>query len=80
MRKWADKVLWFVIGAVAIGSLMGISTSPAVAQYDNERLSNIERRLNAIEERFRQMDKAAADAAKERPPRDPNRGGPWDKN
>lgn len=64
MRKWTDKVLWFVIGVVTVGSLMFISTSRAFApQYDNERLTAIERRLTAIEERFRRMDKDAAEEA-----------------
>lgn len=80
-RKWAYKALWFVIGAVAAASLMFISTSGAVAPTaDHERLTVIERRLTAIEERFRQMDKAAAEDAKRPRPRDPNQGGPWDKN
>lgn len=67
MRKWTDKVLWFVIGVVTAGSLMVISTSRAVApppavtpQCDH---TDIERRLNAMEERFRRMDKAAAEEA-----------------
>lgn len=78
MRKWADKVLWFVIGAVAVGSLMFNSTSRAVApQYDNERLTAIERRLTAIEERFRRMDKdAAEEAERERRQRRQNEGPP----
>lgn len=79
--NWAKRTLWFVIGAAATGLLMFISTSRAVApQCDNERHAAIERRLNAIEERFRQMDKAAAEEAKRPRPRDVNNGGGWDKN
>lgn len=63
--NWAKRVLWFASGAVVAGLLMFISTSYAIEprQGLEWRVEQLEGKVAAMQERFRQMD-AAAEASR----------------
>jgi cell shape-determining protein MreC len=63
---WAKRMLWFVFGAMAAGLLMVISTSYAVEprQGLEWRVEQLEGKVAAIQERFRQTDAAAEEQRK----------------
>ena len=55
IREWSQKILWFVFGALSIGSLLLIATAhgkrAATVSTLEERVSSLEQRVRAIEAR-----------------------------
>ena len=64
IKRLADKVMWFVLGVVVAGLLLASSTSPGKVEAAQD-IQQLERRIAALEERFRQMDAAAAQQRKQ---------------